>query len=157
MKREPRADNTSRPPAPSAPAVPDALAGYALPSMSPVVERLLISAFVVFIVFTTLEAPLRYAFTLVGAVWIIYFRDVAILLAMLALACQQFWRHQLQAAFVVFAAVVAFHGVVSFLQCGAIVAVLMGMKTLLPLMFGAVFLPILIRGKRFISVFLFGM
>lgn len=157
MKREPRTKNTSPPPAPSTPAVADALAGYALPSMSPVVERILISAFVVFVLFTTLEAPLRYAFSLVGAVWIIYLRDVAILAAMLALACQQFWRHQLQAAFVVFAAVVVFHGVVSFLQCGAIVAVFMGMKTLLPLMFGAIFLPIFLRGKRFISLFLFGM
>jgi hypothetical protein len=121
--------------------------------MSSAVELGLILGFVVFVGFTTVEAPLRYAFTLVGAPWLIYFRDVAILLAMLALACQQFWRHQLQPAFVVFALLIFFHGIASFLLCGVPVAVLMGMKTLLAALFGAVFLPTLLKRKGYISLF----
>src|ERR1017187_4610648 len=100
------------------PATENALAGYVLPSMSPAAERMLILAFAVFIGFTTMEAPLRYGFTLVGAPWRIYFRDVAMVLAMLVLACQQILRHQLQTAFIVFALLIVFHGTTSFLMCG---------------------------------------
>ncbi len=150
---------TEAPPAPasSAPAAEDTLAGYALPCMSPAVERILILAFAVFIGFTSVEAPLRYGFTQLGAVWLIYLRDLAIILAMLVLACQQFWRHQLQTAFIVFAVLIVFHGVASFLLCGVPIAVLIGLKTLLPFLFGAVFLPVFLKRKRGIALFLLAM
>jgi hypothetical protein len=140
-----------------APARGSALAGYRLPEMSRIAEVGLILAFFVFVGFTTIEAPLRYAFTLAGAPWLIYFRDAAILMAMLLLAFQQYLRHQLQTAFVVFALLFFFHGIASFLLCGVPLAVLMGLKTLLAIVFGAIFLPILLKQKSYIALFLFAM
>jgi hypothetical protein len=139
---------TTPEPAPAPAPEPTALLGYRLPVMSPSIERVLVFAFVIFIVVQTLEAPLRYAFSLLGASVLIYIRDVAILLSMAALAIHQFRRHQLQTAFVVFALLILCHGTVSFLLCHTVVAVLVSMKTLLNPMFGVVFLPILMKGKR---------
>src|ERR1700731_1522174 len=137
MKHQPQIE---APPATASSAPPgeDTLAGYALPYISPAAERILILAFVVLIGFTSVEAPLRYGFAQLGAVWLIYLRDLAIIGAMLVLACQQFWRHQLQTAFIVFAVLIVFHGIVGFLLCGVPIAVLIGLKTLLPFLFGAV-------------------
>jgi hypothetical protein len=132
----------------AAPPAGGALVGYQLPWIPPRMELILTLAFVVFIVSQTLEAPLRYAFSLVGAGWLIYLRDLAVLAAMLALAVWQLWRHRLQGAFLVFAVLVFFHGVVSFLLCHVAVAVLVSMKTLLSPLLGAVFLPILMKNKR---------
>jgi hypothetical protein len=131
-----------------------ALEGYALPALSPLLEVGLILAFVVFVGFTTIEAPLRYAFTLVGAPWLIYLRDAAILFVMMVLAWQQFWHHRLQPAFVVFGLVLFFHGIVSFLLCNVPLAVLMGLKQLMAILFGASFLPTLLKRKGHIAFFL---
>src|SRR5579859_6110922 len=144
--------NSSMPQARSAAAQPASiLAGYQVPRLSPRMELLLTLAFAVFIVSQTLEAPLRYAFSLIGASWLIYVRDLAVLAAMAALAVRQFWEHRLQGAFVVFGLLLFFHGVVSLLLCHVLVAVLIGMKTLLSPLFGAVFLPILVKNKRSIG------
>jgi hypothetical protein len=127
------------------------LAGYQVPWLAPRMELILTLAFAVFIVSQTLEAPLRYAFSLIGASWLIYVRDLAVLVAMTALAVRQFWEQRLQAAFVVFGLLFFFHGVVSLLLCHVLVAVLIGMKTLVSPLFGAVFLPILMKNKRSIG------
>jgi hypothetical protein len=134
--------------------VPHLLGDYQLPTIPPLARFSLVLAFVIFVVFTAFEAPLRYVFTLGGATWLIYVRDLAMLFAIMVLACQQFWRHQLQPAFIIFGFLLAFHGMVSFLQCGVLIAVLMGLKTLLPLLYGALFLPLLLSKNRYLVAFL---
>lgn len=143
-----RRDASASADAAAAPPEGSALAGYQLPWISPRMELILTLAFVVFIVSQTVEAPLRYAFSLVDASWLIYLRDLAILAAMAALAVRQLWRHRLQGAFLIFGLLVFFHGIVSFLLCHVTVAVLVSMKTLLAPLFGAIFLPILMKNKR---------
>jgi hypothetical protein len=125
-----------------------ALEGYQLPALSTALERALLLAFVAFIVVQVLEAPLRYWLSGLGAGWLIYLRDVAMLLALLAVAAWQLWRRCLQGAFVLFAVLLLFHGTVSFLMCDSKLAVLLSMKTLLSPMFAAIFLPVFLKNRR---------
>ena len=130
------------------------LSPYLLPASSPGIERTMRFAFVILILFTTVEAPLRYATTQIGAPWVIYLRDVAVVWAMLSLAAYQLRRQQLQTAFLLCLFFLVFHGTISALLCRVPVALLMGMKTLLYPMFGVLFLPTLIKGSRTIRILL---
>ena len=127
------------------------LQGFAAPSISPRMERVLLFAFALFMIVQAVEAPLRYALSLAGAPWLIYVRDLAVLAALLGLATEQMRRRQLQTTFIVFALLIFFHGTVSFLMCYAKVAVLVSMKTLLSPLFGAIVLPILFKRSRFVG------
>jgi len=143
--RLPPADATIRRPAP---ATHDFSAGYALPLCTPATGRWLTLAFIVFALFTTLEAPLRWALSLIGASALIYLRDAALLFAMLALWWRQLLAHRVQAAFGIFALVVFFHGVIGLLLCRVPIAVAMGLKMLLYPTFGALYLPQLLKNRR---------
>ena len=133
---------------PPAARVRDFSTGYELPLSTAATERWLTLAFMVFALFSTLEAPLRWAFSLIGAAALIYIRDAALILAGLALWWQQLLAHRVQAALGIFVLMVFFHGVIGLLLCGVPLAVLMGLKMLLYPAFGALYLPQLLKNSR---------
>lgn len=143
-----RSDTADAAPGATAARAPGVLEGYQLPALSAGLERVLLLAFVVFMVAQVLEAPLRYWFSGLGAPGLIYLRDFGMLVALLAVAVWQLWRRSLQGAFVLFAVLLLFHGTVSFLMCDSKLAVLLSMKTLLSPMFAAIFLPVLMKNRR---------
>ena len=134
----------------------DLSGGYLLPMSTSASECWMSLALMMFALFTTLEAPLRWMLSLAGAAPLIYLRDACLALAMLALWWRQLLVHRVQAAFGIFALMLFFHGMISFLLCGVPIAMLMGLKTLLYPLFGALYLPQLLKNRPLVAWLMFG-
>jgi hypothetical protein len=83
-----------------------------------------------------LEAPIRFVLYLVGKDWAILVRDGLVLGPLAMLFVAQLARFKVNPAFLVFAALMAFHGVVTLGSVGSSTAVAYGIKILVNLLFG---------------------
>jgi len=102
----------------------------------------------------TFEGPVRYVLNLIGMDELIFVRDAVLLFPVLLLGMQQFLKHKLHPAFLIYAAVVLLHGTVSILNLGFPPAAIYGAKMLLTLLVGAVLAPLVLQPKKPFLIFI---
>jgi hypothetical protein len=117
------------------------------------IERIFLLAFFVIVTVYAFEAPIRYVLELIHLPAAIFIRDLVTIIPLLMLLGYQISRRQVQAAFVVFAVIIAFHGLVGMIGNHSSFAAIYGAKALLGLLFGACAARPLTKYSRLILAF----
>jgi hypothetical protein len=112
---------------------------------SPAVAAIFLGCAIAYLGIYALEAPLRYALYLFGKDSLILLRDGLILGPLTLLFCAQALRLRLHPGFIVFAVLIAFHGIVAIGTVGSPLGTAYGVKILVNLLFGFFLASLLIQ------------
>ncbi len=125
-------------------------------NMPPRLQSFFLFCGVAYIAIYTLEGVVRYGLSFAGADSAILARDLLMWLPLLALLMHQSFRQKVELPFLVYAAVIAIHGGIIYLNFRTTIPVIYGAKLLINILFGFVAGAILTHpSRRVLRVFIF--
>lgn len=116
-------------------------------------QKLLTAGLCLYCLAYAFEGALRYGLNLVGMDWLIFGRDVVLLLPVALLSVQQFLSRKLHPAYLVFLGVVLLHGAVFVANFRLLAPAVLGAKVLAGMLAGAVAADRLMKPSRPVVVF----